>query len=153
MDLLLWRHADAGEPVDGDADLARALTPKGVKQAARMAAWLERQLPEQARVVCSPAIRTQQTAQALGRKFKLRDEIAPGCDWQSVLDAAQWHKGKGCVLVVGHQPALGQAISRLLGAEEAQCAVRKGALWWVRQRDRHGLPQVVLVTVQTPELL
>ena len=34
MDLILWRHAEA-EP--GEPDLERALTPKGVKQARRMA--------------------------------------------------------------------------------------------------------------------
>ena len=84
MDLILWRHAEAQEHPDplhgqaGDAqDLARRLTPRGEKQAARVAAWLDRQLPEGARVYASPAQRTEQTARALGRKFKLRDELLP----------------------------------------------------------------------------
>ena len=38
MDLILWRHADAGEPLaDAEADLLRKLSPKGEKQAARIA--------------------------------------------------------------------------------------------------------------------
>ena len=41
MDLILWRHAEAQDPEDGMDDLARALTRRGEKQAARMAAWLE----------------------------------------------------------------------------------------------------------------
>ena len=41
MDLILWRHAEAEE---GDNDLARELTPKGEKQAARVAEWLLQRL-------------------------------------------------------------------------------------------------------------
>ena len=59
MDLILWRHAEA-EP--GEPDLERALTPKGVKQARRMADWLTSQLPDSCRILVSPARRTLQTA-------------------------------------------------------------------------------------------
>lgn len=160
MDLILWRHAEAHDHPDplqgrqGDAkDLARRLTPRGEKQAARMAAWLDRQLPAAARVLCSPAQRTEQTALALGRKFKIRDELAPEGDPLALLELAQWPHGKLPVVVVGHQPTLGQVIARLLGLAEEECPVRKGAVWWLRQRERDGLVQTVLVTVQTPELL
>lgn len=85
MDLILWRHAEAEEAEDGGDDLARPLTPRGEKQAARMAAWLDRQLPEGLRVVASPARRTEQTAHALGRKFKMRAELLPGGTPQDLL--------------------------------------------------------------------
>ena len=78
MDLILWRHAEAEDEADGQHDLERALTPRGEKQAARMAGWLDRHLPEGARILCSPARRCEQTALALGRKFKIRDALAPG---------------------------------------------------------------------------
>jgi phosphohistidine phosphatase len=48
---------------------------------------------------------------------------------------------------------LGQVIARLLGLAEEDCPVRKGAIWWLRQRERGGELQTVLYTVQTPELL
>ena len=67
MDLMLWRHAEA-EP--GEPDLGRRLTAKGVKQAERMGAWLDRHLPDTARILVSPADRAQQTALALKRKFR-----------------------------------------------------------------------------------
>lgn len=160
MDLILWRHAEAHDHPDpfqgrqGDAkDLARRLTPRGEKQAARMAAWLDRQLPAAARVMSSPAQRTEQTALALGRKFKLREELAPEGDPLALLELAQWPHGKLPVVVVGHQPTLGHVIARLLGLAEEECPVRKGAVWWLRQRERDGVVQTVLVTVQTPELL
>lgn len=160
MDLILWRHAEAHEHPDpslgrqGDAkDLARRLTPRGEKQAARMAAWLDRQLPNGARILASPAQRSEQTVLALGRKYKLRDELAPGGDPLALLELVNWPQGKSPVVVVGHQPTLGQVIARLLGLAEEECAVKKGALWWLHHRERDGVAQTVLVTVQTPELL
>ena len=116
MDLILWRHAEAEEAEDGGDDLARPLTPRGEKQAARMAAWLDRQLPEGLRVVASPARRTEQTAHALGRKFKMRAELLPGGTPQDMLELVQWPRAKGAVLVVGHQPMLGQTVAHLLSS-------------------------------------
>lgn len=160
MDLILWRHAEAVDHPDlehgqpGDAqDLARRLTPRGEKQAARMAAWLDRQLPNGARILASPAQRTEQTALALGRKFKMRDEIAPEADPQALLELVQWPGGKSPVVVVGHQPTLGRVIARLLDLNEEDCTMKKGSLWWLRHRERNGAWQTVIVTVQTPELL
>ncbi|MBW8465692.1 histidine phosphatase family protein [Acidovorax sp.] len=153
MDLILWRHAEAEEATDGGDDLARALTSRGEKQAARMAAWLDRQLPEGLRVLASPARRTEQTANALGRKFKMRAELLPGGSVEDLLELAQWPRAKGAVLVVGHQPVLGQTIAQLLELQAAECAVRKGAVWWLRQRLRLDQSQTVLLTVQSPEFL
>ena len=153
MDLILWRHAEAEEPEDGRDDLARTLTARGEKQAARMAAWLDRQLPEGLRVLASPARRTEQTASALGRKFKMRAELLPGAMPQDLLDLAQWPRARGAVLIVGHQPVLGQTIAQLLGLQAPECAVRKGSVWWLRQRQRLEERQTVLITVQSPEFL
>ena len=61
MDLILWRHAEAHEAAPGEDDMSRSLTPRGERQAFRMAQWLERQLPEGTRILCSPAKRTEQT--------------------------------------------------------------------------------------------
>lgn len=153
MDLILWRHAEAQEATDGCDDMARALTPRGEKQAARMARWLDRQLPHSTRIFVSPARRAQQTVAALGRKFKLTPELAPEASAAQLLELVQWPAGKGIVLVVGHQPTLGQAIAQLLGLKASECSVKKGALWWLRNREREAHAQTVLVTVQSPEML
>ena len=107
-------------------------------QAARVAAWLDRQLPEGARVWSSPAARCEQTAMALGRRYKISDAIAPEASANALLELVQWPAGKGPVVVVGHQPTLGQVIARLMGFTEDDCSVKKGALWWLRHRDRAG---------------
>lgn len=153
MDLILWRHAEAIDlDLVGD-DMLRSLTSKGEKQAARMAAWLDRQLPDGARIWASPATRTEQTAMALQRKYKTHSSLAPLSNVDDLLRLVQWPHAKGCVVVVGHQPTLGQTISRLLGLNESECAVKKGALWWLRHRERDGVGQTVVVTVQSPEVL
>jgi phosphohistidine phosphatase len=160
MDLILWRHAQArlhpdgvsGRPGDS-ADMARRLTARGDKQAARMAAWLDRQLPSRAVVWSSPAVRAEQTALALGRKFKIHECLAPEADPKALLELAQWPSALHPVVLVGHQPTLGRVVAGFLGLSEADCAIKKGAVWWLRNRVRDGVSQTVLVTVQTPELL
>ncbi|WP_397410478.1 SixA phosphatase family protein [Polaromonas sp.] len=156
MDLLLWRHAEAEDlPAGAQSgnDLERSLTPRGEKQAARMAAWLDRQLPERARILVSPARRCEQTALALGRKYKIRAELGPDAPPSQLLELVQWPVNKLPILVIGHQPTLGQTIAQLLGLRESECPVKKGALWWLRTREREGGLQTVVVTVQSPELL
>lgn len=153
MDLILWRHAEATDWTQDCNDLERPLTPRGEKQAARMAAWLDRQLPDGARVLSSPARRAEQTVLALGRKFKIRDELGPGGNIDDLLELVQWPDAKFTALVVGHQPMLGSVIARLLALRESDCAVRKGAVWWLRHRQRDGAGQTVVLTVQAPEFV
>lgn len=153
MDLILWRHAEAQEPEGDMTDLDRALTRRGDKQAARMAAWLDRQLPEGTRILASPAVRTEQTVRALGRKYRLCDELCPGASPEQLLQLVGWPLAKAPVLVVGHQPTLGETISRVLGLAEPECSVKKGAVWWLRSRERESGLQTVVVTVQAAELL
>ncbi len=153
MDLIFWRHAEADDWTEGCDDMQRSLTSRGEKQAKRMAGWLDRQLPEGTRVVSSPARRCEQTVLALGRKYKLRPELGPESTADALLETAGWPNGKSVVLLVGHQPSLGQAISRLLGLQHESCQVRKGTVWWIRTRERDGDVQTVVVAVQAPELL
>jgi phosphohistidine phosphatase len=150
MDLILWRHceAEAGEP-----DLGRRLTSKGLKQAERMAEWLERHLPDTCRILVSPADRAQQTAAALPRKFKTVPELAPGASVGAVLAAANWPDSREPVMIVGHQPTLGMVASFLLSGEEAYWSVRKGAVWWLSNRVRDSGAAVVLKTVIGPDFL
>ena len=153
MDLILWRHAEAGEAHDGADDLQRHLTAKGERQAARVAAWLNRQLPATARLLASPAQRTLQTAAALERKVKTVHELSPDGSVEGLLHAVRWPDAREPVVVVGHQPTLGVTAAYLLAGQPLPWAVRKGALWWLRAREREGELQVVLHAVISPELV
>jgi phosphohistidine phosphatase len=153
VDLILWRHAEAFEAREAQHDLDRALTPKGERQARRVAAWLNRQLPSSAKVLVSPARRAQETAAALDRKFKTVSALAPGAMVDALLQAVRWPDAREPVLVVGHQPTFGQAAATLLSAQGQVWAVRKAGVWWLRGRERDGQLQVVLHAVLSSELL
>ena len=153
MDLIFWRHAEAFEAEGGADDMSRALTPRGERQATRMAHWLDRQLPEGVRILSSPAKRAEQTVIALGRKYKIRDELSPQSQPDQVLELVQWPNNKNSVLIVGHQPFLGQTIARLLELPSGECSVRKGAVWWLRSRQKEEEQQTVLISVQAAEML
>lgn len=150
MEIILWRHAEADDTVP---DLARELTDTGRKQAARMADWLNPRLPRAIRILASPAVRTVQTAQALGREYELAPALAPGRRAEDVLAAAAWPAAPGPVLVVGHQPTLGQVAMWLLAGQAGDLAVKKGSIWWFEGRGRSGRLEVVLRAVATPDWL
>jgi phosphohistidine phosphatase len=153
MDLILWRHAEAFEMREIDNDLDRALTPKGERQAQRMADWLNQRLAHSTRIFVSPALRCQQTAKALGRKFKTLPELAPEADGQALLKAARWPDAVEPVLVIGHQPTLGYVAAFLLAGLPQPWPVKKGAVWWLRVRQREEAAQVIVQAVQSPDCL
>jgi phosphohistidine phosphatase len=150
MDLILWRHAEAEE---GEPDENRVLTVKGQKQAARMAAWLDRNLPNGCRILASPTVRTIQTVEALGRKFKIDTQLAPDTTPKKILAAANWPDNREPVLVVGHQPSLGQTAALLLSGHAQEWTIRKGAVWWISQRERGDDSGNYLKSVMAPDLV
>ena len=148
MDLILWRHADAEE---GYPDLARNLTAKGRKQAEAMAKWLRPRLPKDTSILVSPATRAQQTVQPLTAHYQTVKQIAPGADYAAILEAAGWPQAKGAALVVGHQPTLGETVGWLLCSGPGEWHIKKGAVWWLVQRDNDG--PVVVRAVISPDLV
>jgi phosphohistidine phosphatase len=134
MDLILWRHADAGDALPGRRDVLRALSPKGRRQARRMARWLNKHGPTGMRVLVSPAVRTCETAQALARPFETVAALGPEAQVSDLLAAADWPDAGQPVLLVGHQPTLGRLAAWLLTGVEQPWTIRKGSIWWLRSR-------------------
>ena len=150
MELLLWRHAEAE---DGTDDMARRLTGRGEKQAKAMAAWIRQHQPKDMRIIVSPAVRTQQTAEALKLPFETHRKIGPEACVSELIAASGWPDASGSVLIVGHQPSLGRLASLLLAGHEADWSIKKGALWWISNRLRRGESQAVLRTMLPVEFL
>ncbi len=150
MDLLLWRHAEA---VDGLPDSTRELTERGIRQAHKVAEWLESRRPKKLRVLVSPTTRTRQTASAFTKDFEIVSALAPGHDISGILAACGWPGGGGSVLVVGHQPELGRLAALLLSGQEADWTIKKGALWWFSTRVREDETQTVLRAVMPADLV
>ena len=150
MELLLWRHADAE---DGIPDAGRALTKRGLKQAKQVAAWLEPRLPGDCLILASPAKRAQQTAAALDLPYTTEPRIGVQADTSDLIAASDWPKRAGAVILVGHQPTLGQLAAWLLAGEPADWTIKKGALWWFSGRTGYRDVQTVLRTVVSPDLI
>lgn len=144
MDLILWRHAEAEEGGPDLPDEKRRLTPRGAKQAHDIARWLRSRLPKKTRILVSPATRTQQTAQALALPFELEPRIAVGADALDLVAAANWPANRNTVLLVGHQPSLGQTAALLMTGTESDWSIKKGGIWWFACRNRNGINRTLL---------
>ena len=141
MDLILWRHADAE---DGRPDLERELTRQGRKQAAAVAKWLLKRLPQDFAVVSSPAVRARQTAEALGKPVQIDNLLAPGA---SVQVFSKYSRLEEAIVLVGHQPDLGEALAYLVTGRGAGWRLQKGALWWLAEEP------LIVKAVVSPDLL
>ena len=150
MELVLWRHAEAENTV---LDMQRKLTDKGRLQASRMGEWLKQRLPQDTRILVSPALRAQQTALALSHTFTTVNALAPNADVKDVLDAAGWPDADGTVVIVGHQPTLGMVAAKLLANIDDCWTVRKGAVWWFAQRGQGEFAETLLKATLSPHLL
>jgi phosphohistidine phosphatase len=146
MDLLLWRHAEAE---DGVPDLKRKLTARGEKQARQMAEWIKKHAPKNLRIIASPAVRCQQTAEALGLPFETDKRLGTDGNAANLLAAVDWPAGgtASAVLVVGHQPTLGQTAALLLSGREGNWTVKKAAVWYLSIRTRHSESETVVRAV------
>ncbi len=157
--LILWRHAEAEDLSANGQDSDRALTKRGRKDAAKMAKWLSEHLPANTEVICSPARRCLETAAALhdinGLEIKVVEFLSVNSSIERIAKNVVNEDSTKTILIVGHQPNLGFLIAKLLGMTEGACVVKKGAVWWLRQRlvddaDREAL-QTYLFTVQHPD--
>lgn len=155
MDLLLWRHAHAHPATEGQSDMDRALSPRGLRQAQRMAAWLNHHGPEGLLTCVSPARRALETVAALERDFQRQPLLDPNGRARAALEFIQWPPTPQrsplapALLLIGHQPLLGEMLGLLLGQAQGQLIIRKGDVWWlhceIEKRHRVIVRQVTSV--------
>ena len=129
--LLLLRHAEA-QAAPGP-DYERPLTAAGHRAAAELGAQLRARGIRPDRVLCSPALRTRQTWQALALNCEaLRLEAALYGAGAAGLRAhcAALEAYVGCALLIGHNPGISALAAQL--AEAAPPA-------HIRQRLARGL--------------
>ena len=162
--IILWRHAEAVDLLEIDSefnpntshsvqdDMARALTKNGQQQAKKMAHWLAQHLPKNTNFQCSPALRAFQTAEALKYKININQAFKPGINLQQALSAIACLPADGNVLLLGHQPYLGQLAGYLMGISEVEIHIKKGAIWWLRHLES-APGRYQIMTVQTPSKL
>lgn len=128
--LYIVRHADAGDPAEWiGPDAERPLSSKGVKQAARLAAALVAAGTNVGSLRTSPARRCTETcaviAAALETTATIDEHLAEGPTAAQVAKLLT-RRGSDAMLLVGHQPHLGNLVAELTGI--AGIPVEKGAM-------------------------
>ena len=149
MELLLWRHAEAAPT---KPDIERALTIEGQKQAAIMASWLRSRLPNNTRILVSPARRAQETAAALGMDFSTCRALAPDAEPEAILETAGWPNATHNVLIVSHQPALGAAAALAITGHTHYWNIDIGNVWWLSTESHDKNEKAVLRAIIPAEL-
>ena len=124
MNLYLLRHgmAAAGDEPGIESDHERPLTPKGVKRMRKAAKGLRRLGIEFDAILTSPLIRARQTAEIVAEALSLQSELqeisalAPESSVDNLLLGLTRFQTREDLLLVGHQPLLGQIAAFLLRA-------------------------------------
>ena len=150
MQLILWRHAEAAP---GSPDETRPLTDTGRLHAQQMAQWLRLRLPSGLLVLSSPAVRARQTAEALALPYTVSDALAKHGSAAAMRDAAGWPDNPRNVMLVGHQPVLGELLMLLLGAATPLDAMPKAGIWWLSAQPSAGQVLIGVKAVIVPESL
>ncbi|MDN5727224.1 MAG: histidine phosphatase family protein [Propionibacteriales bacterium] len=137
--LLLLRHATAVAFAPGRSDSERPLTDHGHAQAVAVGDLLATTHVD--RVLCSPAVRTRQTADGLALACEI--ELAPalhnaGADTILAL-ISEVDETVGTLLVVGHAPGIPALAQELAGPDSASSALAA---------IRRGYPPATLVRIE-----
>ena len=122
MLLYLLRHADAESVRTTDA--ARELTPEGHRQAARVGAFCRQRGLRPELILASPYRRTVQTAAAVagaleGATVQTEPFLASGMTPDGAFKELAAYGWARSLLLVGHQPDIGQLAASLLGVTDA----------------------------------
>jgi phosphohistidine phosphatase len=132
MLLYLLRHAEAESVAAGDFE--RVLTPKGREQAARAGRFCRQNHLRPEVLLSSPVTRARQTADIVAKGLGQTEVIeapwaACGMSPSTAMDELKAFRRFESVMVVGHQPDLGELAGALLGlAGPGALHVRKGLL-------------------------
>lgn len=122
MDLYILRHAIAVERFDwSDSDDSRPLSAYGIAKMKQNATGLTRLLPKIDLILTSPYVRARQTAEIVCKiyGFKISDKVVetdsltPDSSFEDLFKEFSNYKSDNRVMVVGHQPHLGDLISYL----------------------------------------
>lgn len=120
--LVLLRHAKAMSPENYADDFERPLSPRGLADAAAAGRWFVAQGVSPQLVLCSPALRTRQTWEAVGSSVgDVLVAYEPRLYLTSPTDALELVQGTDprveTLVVVGHNPTL-SVLSAMLDTDE-----------------------------------
>ncbi|MFD1341057.1 SixA phosphatase family protein [Litorisediminicola beolgyonensis] len=111
--LVLMRHAKSDWSV-GEVDIERPLNKRGRKSAEALGQWLRDEGIAPDQVLCSTAVRTQETCAGLGLDIgPTLDERLYLAEPEQILASIAGAEGD-CLLVLGHNPGIAMAARALV---------------------------------------
>jgi phosphohistidine phosphatase len=157
MEIYFLRHGDAGsrETWKG-TDASRPLSDEGAARMAREASTMALLRLPLDRILASPLVRAQQTAEIVARRLRLLDamteddRLAPGFGIDELRSIVREHRGLTGLLLVGHEPDFSSVISACTGGGRVEC--KKGCLARVDIADPASLSGL-LVWLLPPRVL
>lgn len=161
MRLYIVRHAIAvahGTP--GFEEDNRPLTEEGIEKMRRAAKGLRKMEVLPHTILCSPLPRAHQTAEILleelGGKtlIKLTDALAPSGNRREVFLQLQALRTLEQVMLVGHQPSLGEIAGEIAwGSPEHYVELKKGGACRIDIVTLRPKPRGALIWIVTPSIL
>jgi len=128
--LLRHAHAETGQP--GQADVDRALSPRGVDEASAAGRWLRDKAALPARILCSPALRARQTLQhALGDVASVSEPRIYEASAGELIALIDDHADAPRLLLVGHNPGFETLVALLATGQSGDFrGVPPGGIAW-----------------------
>jgi len=122
--LYILRHAKSSWAQPGLTDKERPLNARGEKQLVVLNRWFDHNLPKPEKVVCSPAIRTQQTLAGIESALNNPDIEIVAPLYNGMLEtylSCLWEQTSDSVLLIGHNPTCDE-LSRYLAKPSSPAA-------------------------------
>lgn len=135
MDLYILRHAEAG--LEAPSDFARTLTELGKLQLSQVVGRHTDALARISQVWVSPYVRTQQTLAHIRHwlpaslAIETSEALTPESPVRGLLPLLERSAGQ-CVLMVSHQPLVGEAVAKLCGLEPGAYRLGTSALTHIK---------------------
>jgi phosphohistidine phosphatase len=134
MELYILRHAIAMDRQEWqENDDKRPLTEDGAAKMKRNASGILRLAPKLDHILTSPLTRARQTAEIVNKLYNLKlretSALAPGGKFSSLFDELKNYPDESRVMIVGHQPHLGDLLAFLIAGPSARnIPLKKGGL-------------------------
>jgi phosphohistidine phosphatase len=133
MHLYIVRHGPAGDSAGWvGRDFDRPLTTRGKQVVLGVAERLAELGVSVDAIVTSPYVRARETAEIIARTLQITDRLeddarlGSGFGIADLMSLLADYSGVSALMIVGHEPDLGQAICELIGAERLK--MKKGTV-------------------------
>lgn len=162
MELIILRHGEAGQRSSITSDSVRPLTSSGKAEIHEIAKALKIIGLKFDIVVTSPLKRAYDTAMIvsdvfnIGKKVQVWNELAPEGKKIELYRKISHIREEYTVLIVGHQPLLGQIVNDIIHNEKPSSSnilLKKGGVIRIRLLRKSNIPKGELRWLLTPRVL